>query len=216
MKKIRYAIADDHEIFRQGLRSVLAADEQLELIGEAANGTGLLALLENTPADVALVDLKMPDMDGMQVLEEINRRFPETRVIMLTMFDDEHFILHLIENGARGYLIKNANPQEIITAIHNVHRSGYHLNDLVSMTLLRKIAHKAKVDLKLNETIKLNDNELQVLHLVCQEHTTAEISEMLFLSPRTVEGIRSGMLEKIGVRNTAGLVLYAVRKGLIK
>ncbi|WP_276135175.1 response regulator transcription factor [Polluticoccus soli] len=216
MPAIKFAIADDHKIFRQGLRFALSNDKGIDCIGEADNGRKLLELLEQQQPDVALIDLKMPEMDGIDTTKEIRRLYPDMKIIILTMFDDEHFIVHLMENGANGYLIKNAEPDEIKTAIRSAHETGYYFNDLVSNTMLKSLMQKQKASPRFKPEIKLNDRELEVLRLICAEHTAAEIGEKVFLSARTVEGIRANLLEKIGVRNTAGLVMYAVKNGIVE
>jgi DNA-binding NarL/FixJ family response regulator len=214
MKPIRYAIADDHKIFRKGLRLILDDDKELECVGEAENGLQLLALLDMAPVDVILLDLKMPEMDGIEVTKNVRFKHPTTKIVILTMHDDEHYILHLMEAGANGYLIKNADPEEVKTAIHAVQTNGYYFNDHVSNIMLKTIMNKNAIAPSFNNSIKLTDKEKEVLKLICQEHTTAEIGEKIFLSPRTVEGIRAMLLEKIGVRNTAGLVIYALKNGI--
>ncbi|RYD56596.1 MAG: response regulator transcription factor [Sphingobacteriales bacterium] len=212
---IRYAIADDHKIFRQGLKLALGDDKGIMCIGEAEDGVGLLELLATNKADVVLVDLKMPRMDGIEATKEIRILYPDLKVLILTMFDDEHFVLHLMEAGANGYLIKNADPQEIKTAIHAVSENGYYFSDMVSGILLKNVVQKNKATPIFKEATKLSEKETEVLKLICQEYTTAEIGKAVFLSPRTVEGIRANLLEKIGVRNTAGLVMYAVKNGIV-
>lgn len=214
MKPIRYAIADDHKIFRKGLRLILDDDKELECVGEAENGLQLLALLDMAPVDVILLDLKMPEMDGIEVTKNVRFKHPTTKIVILTMHDDEHYILHLMEAGANGYLIKNADPEEVKTAIHAVQTNGYYFNDHVSNIMLKTIMNKNAIAPSFNNSIKLTDKEKEVLKLICQEHTTAEIGEKIFLSPRTVEGIRAMLLEKIGVRNTAGLVIYALKNAI--
>lgn len=214
MKPIKYAIADDHKIFRKGLRLILDDDNELECIGEAENGKQLLALLDMAPVDVILLDLKMPEMDGIEVTKNVRFKHPTIKIVILTMHDDEHYILHLMEAGANGYLIKNADPEEVKTAIHAVQANGYYFNDHVSNIMLKTLMNKNAIAPSFNNAIKLTDKEKEVLKLICQEHTTAEIGEKIFLSPRTVEGIRAMLLEKIGVRNTAGLVIYALKNGI--
>lgn len=214
MKSISYVIADDHQIFRQGLKLVLGDDKGLNFLGEAENGIALLKLLETVSPDVILLDLKMPEMDGFEATREIRKRFPEIKVLILTMHDEEHFILHMLEAGANGYLLKNANPEEIQQAIRAVHETNHYFNDLVSKAMLKSIVQKniAKPDFK--SSIQLTEKEITVLRLICHELTSAEIGEKVFLSARTVEGIRAGMMEKIGVRNIAGLVMYAAKNGI--
>jgi len=213
MAIIKFAIADDHKIFRQGLKLALSDDYRLKCGGEAGNGNDLLLLLEKQQPDVVLLDLKMPGMDGIEALGHIKKIRPGVKILILTMYDDEHFIIHLMEAGANGYLLKNAEPDEIKTAIHTVYHNDYYFNDLVSATLLKKILQKTTISAQLSNTVKLKDKEIEVLKLICAERTAAEIAKELFISQRTVEGIRSALLEKTGARNTAGLVLYAVKNG---
>lgn len=214
MTAIKYAIADDHKIFRKGLKLILDDDPKLTYVGEAENGVELLELLQVNKIDVVLLDLKMPEMDGIEVARQIRMRYADTKIIILTMHDNESFIIHLMEAGANGYLIKNADPEEVNTAIHAVMENGYYFNDHVSGVMLKTLMKKNDMAPSFNPSIKLTDKEREVLQLICKEHTTAEIGEKIFLSPRTVEGIRASLLEKIGVRNTAGLVLYAVKNGI--
>lgn len=215
MSIIKYAIADDHTIFRQGLRYALADDHKLKFAGEAENGKKLLELVKKQMPDVILLDLKMPEMDGMAATEILHSIQPEIKILMLTSFDDEHFILHLLELGINGYLLKNTEPNEIKRAIHTVYENGYYFNHLVSNTMLRAITQKNNSDLKLKEAIRLNDRETEVLKLICDELTTTEIAAKIFLSPRTIEGIRTSLIEKTGAKNIAGLVLYAIKSGIV-
>jgi DNA-binding NarL/FixJ family response regulator len=224
MSTIKYVITDDHKIFRHGLKYALSDDPQLEYIGEAENGQQLLTLLQTTQPDVILLDLKMPVMDGIETVKQLRPLYPDVRILMLTTYDDEHFILHLIELGANGYLIKNADPGEIKKAIHSVFNQGYYFNELMNNAMLKKITRN---NIPENNTpnipqtekttqIKLNDRETEVLKWICSELTTAQIAEQMFLSPRTIEGIRTALIEKLGVKNVAGLVLYAIKNGIVQ
>lgn len=215
MSIINYIIADDHKIFREGLKYAISDDPKLSLVGEAENGKVLLKLLEKIKADVVLLDIKMPEMDGIETTMCLHEKYPHIKILMLTSFDDEHFIIHLLEHGANGYLLKNAEPDEIKKAIHTVYNNDYYFNHLVSKTMLKSITKDHNGNAKLKNTVNLNERELEVLKLVCQEMTNAEIAAEIFLSPRTIEGIRKTLIEKIGVRNTAGLVLYAIKNGII-
>jgi DNA-binding NarL/FixJ family response regulator len=214
MADIKYLITDDHKIFRQGLRLALNNYPILKFIGEAGNGLELLSLLEAQVPDVILLDLKMPQMDGMEVLKKIRVKYPDIKILILTMYDEEHFVLHLIEAGANGYLLKNAEPDEIHLAIQTVMETDYYFNDLVSSAMLRNMLQKTKIANRVKIGVKLSDKEEEVLKLICEERTAAEIAKEIFLSQRTVEGIRSLLLEKTGARNTAGLVLYAIKNGI--
>jgi len=130
------------------------------------------------------------------------------------MYEDDKFIIHLMEIGANGYLLKNAEPDEIRKAIYAVHENGYYFNDLVNKALLKKLVLKNNIKPSFNENVDLTERELEVLKLICEEKTAAEIAKQIFLSPRSVEGIRQRLIEKIGVRNTAGIVMFAVKHGL--
>ncbi len=215
MSTIKYVIADDHKIFRQGIRTALSVDTNLQCMGEAEDGNGLIALIEEHQPDVALVDLKMPGMDGMEATKQIHRRFPDVKVLILTMYEDEHFILYLLELGANGYLIKNADPTEIKTAMYSSVETGYYLNDFVNKILVKNLMQRNKIIPSFKTEIILTEKETEILRLICQEYSTTEIGDKLCLSARTIEGIRATLLEKIGVKNIAGLVMYAVRVGLI-
>ena len=215
MSKIRIAIADDYAIIRDGVKVGLSRDEALEVVLEADSGEELLAGLDRTAVDVILMDLKMPGMDGMEATELIRKRYPEMRILVITMYDDEKFIIHLMEKGANGYLLKNADSAEIRKAIHSVCESGYYFNDLVNKALLKKLVLRSPIKPSFKTDIAFSERELQVLHLICEENTNAEIGKAIFLSPRSVEGIRQRLIEKTGVKNTAGLVIWAVRNGVV-
>jgi DNA-binding NarL/FixJ family response regulator len=215
MSKIKIAIADDYKIFREGLKVGLSADDSLEVILEADNGEELLKGLENNSPDVIIMDLKMPIMDGMEATKEVRKKFPSIKVLVVSMYEDDKFIIHLMENGANGYLLKNAEPDEIRRSIYSVHENGYYFNDLVNKALLKKLVLKNNLKPSFNQNIDLTEREQEVLKMICEEKTAAEIAKEIFLSPRSVEGIRQRLIEKIGVRNTAGLVMFAVKNGIV-
>lgn len=215
MSKIKIAIADDYKIFREGLKVGLSADDSLEVMLEADNGEELLKGLENNSPDVIIMDLKMPIMDGMEATKEVRKRFPSIKVLVVSMYEDDKFIIHLMENGANGYLLKNAEPDEIRRSIYSVHENGYYFNDLVNKALLKKLVLKNNLKPSFNQNIDLTEREQEVLKMICEEKTAAEIAKEIFLSPRSVEGIRQRLIEKIGVRNTAGLVMFAVKNGIV-
>ena len=215
MSKIKIAIADDYKIFRDGLKVGLSSDENLEVILETDNGEDMInALKENTP-HVIIMDLKMPIMDGMEATRIIRKKYSDIKVLVVTMYDDDKFIIHLMENGANGYLLKNAEPAEIIKSIYAVHENGYYFNDLVNKALLKKLVLKGHFKPSFNQNIEFTERELEVLKLICEEKTAAEIGKDIFLSPRSVEGIRQRLIEKVGVRNTAGLVMFALKNGIV-
>ncbi len=210
---IKYVITDDHALFRDGVKAALASVKGIINVGEAADGNELLRLLERKEVDVVLLDLKMPEKDGIEVLKELRPLYPGLKVIILTMYTDDEYVIHMLDNGANGYLVKNTAPEEIELAIKTVQDNDYYFNEHTSKALLSKVVKKKTVVPQFKDA-DLNDREKEILKLICAELTNAEIAEKVYLSTRTVEGIRAGMLEKIGARNTAGLVLYAAKKGI--
>ncbi|UYQ95158.1 response regulator transcription factor [Chitinophaga horti] len=215
---IKVAIADDHKIFRSGVINTLTPYENINVVFEAEDGEHLLDIMTRQLPDVILMDLKMPKLDGIAATVQVKEKYPDVKVIILTMYEDDNFIVHLVENGANAYLLKNSEPEEIYEAICTTFEKGFYFNENVNLALLKKVLHKNKQQFKptFKNEIQLNERELEVLKMICSELTTQEISEKIFLSPRTVEGIRQKLLEKINVKNTVGLVLYAFRNGLIE
>ena len=216
MKKIKIAIADDYKIFRDGLKVGLLNDDNLEVVLEADNGEDLLSGFDKNLPDVVIMDLKMPIMDGMEATKIIKKKYATVKVLVVTMYEDDKFIIHLMENGANGYLLKNADAEEIKKSIYAVHENGYYFNDLVNKALLKKLVLKGNFKPSFNQNVEFTERELEVLKLICEEKTAAEIGKEIFLSPRSVEGIRQRLIEKVGVRNTAGLVMFAIKNGIIE
>ncbi len=218
LSPIKVAIADDHKIFRSGVINTLTPYDNINVVFEAEDGEHLLQIMQEQQPDVILMDLKMPKMDGIQATIKVKEKYPEVKVIILTMYEDDNFIVHLVENGANAYLLKNSEPEEIYEAICTTYDKGFYFNENVNLALLKKVLHKNKQQFKptFKNEVQLGDRELEVLRLICNEYTTQEISEQIFLSPRTVEGLRQKLLEKLNVKNTVGLVLYAFRNGLIE
>lgn len=215
MSKIKVAIADDYRIYREGLKVSLSQDDMLDMIFEVDNGEDLLKNIEMNKPDVVIMDLKMPIMDGMEATQQLRKKYQDIKVVVVSMYDDDKFIIHLMEIGANGYLFKNAEPDEIRKAIHSVYENGYYFNDIVNKALLKKLVLKGNIKPSFNQNVELTERELQVLKLICEEKTAAEIGKEIFLSPRSVEGIRQRLIEKIGVRNTAGLVMFAAKNGMV-
>jgi DNA-binding NarL/FixJ family response regulator len=215
MKPIKIAIADDYTIYRDGLKIGLTQDENLEVMLEAADGEDLIKGIETDMPDVIIMDLKMPIMDGMEATKVIKKKYPDMKILVVTMYDDEKFVIHLMEIGANGYLLKNAEAEEIRKAIYSVHETGYYFNNIVSNALLKKLVMKGNIKPSFKEGVELTEREQDVLKLICAEKTANEMGQQLFLSPRSVEGIRQRLIDKVGVRNTAGLVMFAVKNGII-
>jgi len=215
MSQIKVAIADDHQIFRKGVILSLRAYPSIKFVQEAENGEELLAGIEASQPDVILMDLRMPGKDGIETTKIISKKYPHIHILILTMYEDERFVIHLMENGANGYLLKNSEPAEIKKAILEVHVKGYYLNNFVNRILLKKSHQKAKAIPSLNSEIQISEKERQVIRLVCMEYTAQEIAKEMEISPRTVEAIKDRLMERFGVKNSVGLVFFAMKNSLI-
>jgi DNA-binding NarL/FixJ family response regulator len=216
MSVIKVAIADDHKIFRKGVILSLRPYPNIKFVLEADNGQELIDKLPGDEIpDVILMDLRMPQKDGIEATKHIAKHFPQIHIICLTMFEDERFVSHMMEVGANGYLLKSAEPQEIKKAIMEVVTKGYYLNNFVNRILLKKSHSKQKVAPNLNQEITVSDRERDVIKYICMEFTAQEIAQKLEVSPRTVEAIKDRLMERFGAKNTAGLVFFAVKNNLI-
>jgi DNA-binding NarL/FixJ family response regulator len=202
------------------MSSILNQVYDFELILEASNGKELIDLIPRKMPDVLLLDLQMPVMDGTATADYLRDNFPLVKIIVLTMHDEDRMVLHLLEKGVSGYLLKDAEEGEVEKAIRKVMDEGVYLNEFVSKVMLRKMTNKNKVkplasNGLYNSKILLSEREKEVLTLLCEGLSTNEISEKIFLSPRTVEGHRLRILEKTGTKNTAGMVAFAFRNNLV-
>jgi DNA-binding NarL/FixJ family response regulator len=215
MANIRVAIADDHQIFRKGVILSLRHYANIQFVLEASNGEELLKGISTTDTDVVLLDLRMPVKDGIETTKCLAKDYPHIGVIILTMYEDERFVTHLMENGANGYLLKSADPAEIKRAIIEVKSKGYYLNNYVNRILLQKSHYRVKFTPSLNTEIVLNDKEKQVIKLLCMELTAQEIAKEMNISPRTVEAIKDRLMDRFGVKNSVGLVFFAMKNALI-
>jgi DNA-binding NarL/FixJ family response regulator len=215
MSIIKVAIADDHKIFRKGVILSLRQYTNIKFVLEAENGEELLMGLPTAEPDVVLMDLRMPVKDGIEATKTISKQYPDLHVIVLTMYEDERFVSHLMENGANGYLLKSADPAEIKKAIVEVMARGYYLNNFVNKVLLKKSHARTKSIPSLTNEVVISDKEREVLRLLCMEFTATEIAQKMEISPRTVEAIKDRMMERYNVKNTAGLVFFAVKNNLI-
>jgi len=211
---IKVAIADDHTLFRAGVRTSLATKKDVELIAEADNGMQLLNLLRHIEPDVILLDIQMPIMDGIQTLPEIRKIRPEAKVIILSMHNDHSMISKLMEIGANSYLTKNSDSETIYQAIKTCFEQEFFFNELTNKALLTGLRTK-RTDIPGPQDVNLSDKELRVLKLMCEEKTTKEIADIVEISPRTVEAIRDKLKTKTGAKSMAGLVMYAVKNGII-
>ncbi|MCE7993476.1 MAG: response regulator transcription factor [Roseivirga sp.] len=214
MSKIKVALADDHALFREGLKAILSRLEGIEVVIEVGDGKELLKAMAIHEVDVVLLDLEMPEMDGMEACKEIKKLYPNVNVLILTMHEEERMTAYLMEMGANGYLLKNTKRDVLLEAIHTVHETGMYSSDRVTNALLKSLRQRSKKTPGLG-AMELTRREQEVLALIAEELTNTEIGERLFISEKTVDGHRMNLLSKFGVRNTAGLILKAVRQGFI-
>jgi len=216
MDIIKVAIADDHQIFRKGVILSLRQYNNIKFIFEAENGEDLIKKISTSEMpEVILMDLKMPVKDGIETTKYLNKHFPEIRIIILTMYEDERFVGHLMDSGANGYLLKSTEPTEIKKAITDVMRTGFYLNNFVNKVLIKKNYAKQKFNPNLNSEVVISDREKEVLTLVCMEYTAHEIAQKMEISARTVEAIKDRLMERFGVKNSVGLVFYAMKNSLM-
>lgn len=211
-------LADDHPLFRQGLRQVLAREPDLRVVAEASDGTEAVerALAADADVHLALLDVSMPRMTGLQAAREITRRNPEIRVLMLSMHDNEHYFFEALEAGASGYVLKTAADRDVVDACRAAMRGEPFLYPGAVRALVRDYLERARRGETLASQEPLTPRELEIVKLIAEAHTNDEIAEMLVISKKTVERHRANMLEKLGMTDRVELTRYAIRRGLIE
>ncbi len=215
-RPIKIVIADDHEIFREGFRLLLKNQREQELVGEAANGRELLEVVGREFPDVVITDIKMPVMDGIEACKLIIKKFPGIKVIALSMFNEESLVLDMLEAGAKGYLLKNTNKQELLSAVKTVvNGDNYYCSD-TSLKLAKLIAASKYHPHRPVVPKKFTEREMQIIRMICDQMSSKEIAHTLSLSIRTVEGYREQVQEKVGAKNSIGIVIYAIRNKLVE
>ncbi|MEO7043674.1 MAG: response regulator transcription factor [Ferruginibacter sp.] len=214
--EIRIIVADDHQIFRDGFKSVLKNQDKIVLVGEAANGFELLSQIEKTMPDVILTDIKMPAMGGIEVTKIISKRFPDIGVIALTTFNDDHFIIDMLEAGAKGFILKDTPNDEILKAIETVHEK----NSYYCATTHTKLSAILNENIYNNKTglrkFTFSEREKDIIRFICRGFSNKEISEKMNVSKRTVEGHRDRIMLKTDTQNIAGIVTFAIRHGIFE
>jgi DNA-binding NarL/FixJ family response regulator len=215
---IKVIIADDHVLYRAGVKTALSSKKDIKVIAEADNGVHLLNMLKMIQPDVILLDIQMPIMDGIGALPEIKKNWPHIKVIMLTFMDDHSMITKLMELGANSYLAKTSDSEIIYEAIKTCFEQEYYFNSLTNKALLTNLKQRNNVTPQklAQQEAHLNDKEMTILKLMCEEKSTKEIADMVDLSPRTVEAIRDKLKVKTGAKSTAGLIMYAVKNKILE
>lgn len=212
-KPIRVLVVDDHAIVREGICALLARREDIEVVGEAADGNRAIDAVVRLDPDVVLMDIAMPGMNGLEATREIHARFPSTRILVLTQHENKEYILPLLHAGAAGYVTKDVRASELAEAIRSVYEKGGYLQPSITTAVVSAIAESPKTS---DEQTMLTEREIQVVRLIAEGLSNREIAERLSISVKTVDTHRGNIMEKLNVHNTAELIKYAIRKGIVQ
>jgi len=211
MNKIRIIIVDDHQLIVDGMKALLAGEDDLQVVGEASNGKEALKLLELVETDLALLDIDMPVMNGIDTAKQLRKLYPDLSIIILSMHAEQGLVKNLVEIGADGYLLKNSSRDEVMEAILKVTKGEKYFSTEVTMSLLNKSAGSRNQ----TESIRLTERESEILTLIAEGFTNKEIGDQLFISHRTVDTHRTNLMKKLEVNNLAGLISYALKNGYV-
>jgi len=212
MDKIRIIITDDHQLFRNGLKILLNAFQEFEVVAEASNGEEFLRILKNTPAEVVLMDINMPEMDGIEATRKGLKLNPGIDIIALSMYGEEEYYYKMVDAGAKGFLLKDSDISEVKEAILTVRRGGSYFSQELLYHVIQKIKHRESE----SKSANLSKREKEILVKICEGLSNQEIAETLFISKRTVDKHRANLLGKTNSKNTASLILFAIRNKLIE
>ena len=212
MEKIKIIIADDHQLFRNGLKILLNAIPEFEVIGEASNGEEFLKILRNTGAEIALMDINMPEMDGIEATRKGLKICPGLDIIALSMYGEEEYYNKMVDAGAKGFVLKDSDISEVKEAILTVRKGGSYFSQELLYHVIQKIKHRENE----NKSANLSKREKEILLKICEGLSNQEIAETLFISKRTVDKHRANLLGKTNSKNTASLILFAIKNKLIE
>ncbi|MDZ7720359.1 MAG: response regulator transcription factor [Balneolaceae bacterium] len=214
MANVKIALADDHKIVRDGIKTMLESQPEIDVVAEASDGEEIQKKLEDTLVDLVIMDISMPVKDGIQATKELKENHPDVKVLALTMSNDDLHIRQMIQAGASGYIMKSAGRQDLKDAIETIMSGQHYFSDEATQSIMMDLVKGKGTSTKL-DAVHITDRELEILELIVQEYTNQEIAEKLYISPRTVDAHRRNLLQKTGARNTAGLVKYAFQHNLI-
>ncbi len=216
IEKTNVALVDDHVLLRNGLAGLISSFDEYHAIFEADNGRDFIDKIKTNPVpDLVLLDINMPEMDGYATAQWLKQTYPLVRILALSMYDNETSIIRMFKAGARGYILKDSEPRELKKALDSIMSKGFYNSDLVSSKLIHSINKLDDKESEVKQLVDLNDREIQFLKLACTEMTYKEIAEKMFLSPRTIDGYRDELFEKLGISTRVGLVMFAVRNGIV-
>jgi DNA-binding NarL/FixJ family response regulator len=212
MEKIRIALADDHQLFRNGLKILLGAYDGFDVVAEASNGAELLRILDACPADIVLMDISMPEMDGAEATAQLTRLTPDTKVIALSMYGEEEYYYRMVDAGAKGFILKDSDISDVHDAIIAVHRGGNYFSQELLYHVIKRIKNREQEE----KSSSLSKREKEILLKICEGLSNHEIADTLYISKRTVDKHRANLLAKTASKNTASLILYAIKNRLIE
>jgi two-component system response regulator NreC len=215
MRKIRVLLADDHTIVRKGLRSLLDGEAEIEVIGEAEDGREAVEKAQQLLPDVVLMDITMPTLNGLEATRQIKKLFPKMKVLILTMHATEEYVLQILRAGASGYVVKQAAPAELVSAIRAVYRGDSFLSPSISRKVIEEYIRQTEAMVEENSYDRLTDREREVLQLIAEGCSSREIAEGLYISEKTVRAHRAHLMDKLDIHSVAELTQYAIRKGVI-
>lgn len=214
---IKVLVADDHTMFVDGIDSILKDEKDIEVIGRCYDGPSVIQFLKNEDADLVLLDVNLPEMNGIEVCKQVNKDYKNTKILAISMFNEESFVTEILNHGAEGYILKNTGREELLTAIRTVNGGNTYFSKDVTQTIMKSLmkSRKASNSSKSGFIPKISRREKEVLKLIVEEYTTQEIANELFISLKTVESHRSSLLAKMNARNTAGLVRITMENKLL-
>ena len=215
MKKVKLLVADDHKIFRQGIKKLLEEEPDLQVVGEAADGRETIKKATELKPDVILMDIAMANLNGLEATKQIKKVLPDVKVIMLTMHKNEEYVLQSFQAGASGYILKEGAVEELVSAIRSIHQDKSVLSPTISKTLIDAYLRKMETGKTETPFDLLTDREREVLQLIAEGNTNREVAKLLFISVKTVEAHRAHIMQKLNIHEIAKLVKYAIQKGLV-
>ena len=215
-KKITIGVAEDQRIYRDGLIAMLNGTDNCKVSIEAESGVELLLKMKGNVPDVVLLDYRMPEMNGIDVAKKIREKYDSVKILLLSYFDNQEFVVRAVECGANGYLSKDDEPEEILQAIESAIETGYYMNDRTSKCLIGELVRQGEVVSSFDGAVEFSRVELQIIKYICQEKSASEIGLLLYRSKRTIDGYRAGIMKNIGAKNVVGIVMYAAKHKLVE
>lgn len=216
MEKYKIALADDHALIRKGLVGLINSFDEYEVLFHVNNGQDLVErIVSGESPDIAMLDINMPKKDGFETAAWLKTNYPDIKVLALSMYDDETAIIRMLKNGAKGYIFKDAEPQELKRALDDITAKGYHYSELITGHLIHNINQQDNSKTA-SSRMEFSEREIEFFQLICSELNYKEIGEKMYVSPRTVEGYREALCERLHLKSRMGLALYALKNGIVQ